>query len=134
MGFFDFLKKSSAPTKGHQSQEVVVNSFGERMDMLTKDGELPFGWVTQNKNFTERINREFSYFLQLWLDARNKSPKELYSALKSFVLYLEDAERLCKSKGECFEFWFYEILTAPNYIEKRKAELRELEINLKKGR
>ena len=133
MGFFDFLKKGSTPTKGHQAQEVVVNSFGERMDMLTKDGELPFGWVTQNKNFTERINTEFSYFLQLWLDARNKSPKELYSALKSFVLYLEDAERLCKSKGECFEFWFYEILTAPNYIEKRKAELRELEINLKKG-
>jgi len=65
----------------------------------------------------------------LWLESRNKSPKEQYSALKSFVLYLEDAERLCKSKGECFEWWFYELIASKEYIDQRKNELNELTAN-----
>ena len=43
---------------------------------------------------------------------------------------LEDAEKLCKSKGECFEFWFYEIIASKDYISKRKQELNELSANL----
>lgn len=96
------------------------------MEHLTAEGELPWGWHSQNKDFTSKIESEYSYFLNMWLDARNKAPKELHSALKSFILYLEDVESLCKSKGECFEFWFYEILTTPEYIEKRKEEFAEL--------
>ena len=84
MGLFDFVKKK-AP---------VTNSFGERYDRLTHDGELPWGWVTRNKEFCDRINGEYSYFLNAWLQARHKSPTEHYSALKSFVVYLEDVEKL----------------------------------------
>lgn len=130
MGLFDFVKKK-APVLKQQPREAnsETNSFGERYDRLTHDGVLPWGWVTKNKEFCDRIKSEFSYFLNIWLDARNKSPKEQYQALKSFVLYLEDVEKLCKSKGECFEFWFREILTSEGYTEKRKRELEELTAN-----
>lgn len=125
MGLFDFLKKI-VMQKNQQPQKTEVNSFGERLDRLTKDGDLPWGWISHNKGFTDKINNEYSYFLHLWLESRNKSPKEQYSALKSFVLYLEDAEKLCKSKGECFEWWFYELIASKDYIAKRKNELEKL--------
>jgi hypothetical protein len=116
MGLFDFKKK----------KVPVTNTVTERLDSLTPDGELPWGWITRNKEFCDKINGEYSYFLNAWLQARSKSPMEQYSALKSFVAYLEDVEKLCKSKGECFEFWFHEILTGKGYVEKRKKELEEL--------
>ena len=97
-----------------------------------ENGELPWGWVTRNKEFCGRINSEFTYFLNEWLQSMNKTPLEHYSALKSFVVYLEDVEKLCKSKGECFDFWFNEILTGKGYVEKRKKELEELTSTLKK--
>lgn len=43
---------------------------------------------------------------------------------------MEDVEKLCKSKGECFEFWFREILTGKNYLNTRKNELSDLTQNL----
>ena len=157
MGLFDFLKKKSVKTnsddrttKNHEAKVNItftetVNGkertvtaqipkdddlFPTDFEHLTKDGELPWGWVTRNKEFCDKINGEYSYFLNMWLDSRSKSPMDQYSALKSFVLYLYDVEKLCKSKGECFEFWFYEILTGNGYIEKRKKELDELTANL----
>lgn len=126
MALFDFMKKKAPVTK---QPKVETNSFGERYDRLTANGELPFGWIYQNREFTAKIQSEYSYFLNMWIDARNMSPKEQYPALKSFVMYLEDVEKLCKSKGECFEFWFYEILTGKGYIENRKQELEELIAN-----
>lgn len=150
MGFLDFLKKketqngakSSAPVKNNENvkitftetingktSEVSVQSdetFQTDFEHLTEEGELPWGWVTRNKAFTEKIQSEYSYFLNVWLDSRKKAPMEQYSALKSFVMYLEDAERLCKSKGECFEWWFYNDLVSKEYIQKRKTELNSL--------
>ncbi len=153
MGFFDFLKKnkkentstnnfdtlsgkgmveyiqSNLKNPTEENVMKVLDNFAKPdadLEHLTSEGELPCGWHTHTKEFTSKINGEYSCYLNLWLDARKKSPKELYSALKSFVLYLEDAEKLCKSKGECFEFWYYNILTTPDYLEKRKLELQEL--------
>ena len=101
------------------------NTFGGSLDKLV-DGDLPWGWVAHKKDFIEPIEKEYSYFLQSWLDARNGSPKELYSALKSFVLYMKDVEELCKSKGECYEFWFTECLTGKDYLKNRQQELDQL--------
>ncbi len=118
MLFFSSNKKnrgSTAPTQ-------------ERLE----NGELPWGWVTRNKAFCDKINGEYSHFLDAWLQSRRKTHIEQYSALKSFVLYLEDAEKLCGSKGECFDFWFHEIIAPKEYIEKRKKELEELTAILKK--
>lgn len=130
MGLLDLFKKKKTPQK---DSDVFINSnfvkTTEDLDRLDKDGELPFGWYAHNKDFTEKINNEYSYFLNMWVDSRDKEPKKQYEALKSFVVYLEDVEKLCKSKGECFEFWFYKILTSHDYIEKRKEELNHLTTN-----
>ncbi len=91
-------------------------------------GELPWGWVTRNKEFCDKIQNEYTYFLNIWVNT--KDPKEKQSALKSFIIYLEDVEKLCQSKGECHEFWFRKILTSKGYILERKKELEELTINL----
>lgn len=123
MGIFDVFKMKKVE-KGK-----VFNQPNEDMNHLTEKGELPWGWAARNKDFTEQIRGDFTYFLNMWLDSKKKSPKEHFQALKSFVLYLEDVEQLCKSKGECFEFWYYEILTSHDYLEKRKAELIELQAN-----
>lgn len=121
MGFLDFLGL------GKQQKKVVVPPI-EHLE----NGELPWGWVTRNKAFCEKMQEEYSYFLNNWLDTRGKLSLEQYSALKSFVAYLEDAERLCNSKGECFAFWFREILTGNGYVAKRKKDLEELTATLKK--
>ena len=132
MGLFDFMKKK-ATVKQPQTTKAATKPSRECLDKLTKDGELPWGWIYQHKDFTDKINGEYTHFLNTWLDSGNKSPKEQYQALKSFVLYLKDAEKLCKSKGECYEFWFYEILATKDYIEKRTSELEELSANLERG-
>lgn len=113
MTLFDLFKKKETPAK------APVEDF----EHLDENGELPFGWIYKNKDFVEKINSEFSFFLNNWLDSKNCEPKKQYESLKSFITYLEDVERLCKSKGECFEFWFYEILTSKDYLQKQKNEL-----------
>ena len=123
MGLFNFKKKNFLGTKGSKTQSTDF-------EHLTKEGELPFGWVHRNKVFVEKINNEHSYFLNQWLNSRTGSPQNQYATLKSFIMHLEDVEKLCKSKGECFEFWFYNILTSPDYIQKRKNELENLATNM----
>lgn len=144
MPLFGFKKKktlqdlSEAETIGEISKVLIDNNvisvpkdnnhnfFNQTLNHLDKDGELPFGWVTHNKDFTEPIQQKYDQLLHQWLNSRTKTPKEVYTALSSFVAYMEDIERLCKSKGECFEFWFNEILTGKDYLKKRKQELAGL--------
>lgn len=130
MGLFNFKKKKDFKKENVLKSLKPLATPDNNLNRLTKEGELPWGWVVRNSEFTGKIGGEFSHFLNKWLDSRNKSPKELYSALKSLIIYLENAEKLCKAKGECYEFWFYEHLISRDYIEKRKAELKELSENL----
>lgn len=127
MGILDFLKKKEVEQE--KVSVVVDKSAKPKTDLehLTKEGGLPLGWHTYTKEFTDKIKNEYSYFLNRWVDSRSRSSQEQYSALKSFVIYLEDVEKLCKSKGECYEFWFYEILISKDYLKKRKKELDALE-------
>lgn len=146
MGLFNFRNKKPKKlsecdsleniTKTLAANDVISapkdnnhNSFGDPLDKLI-DGDLPWGWFSHNRNFTEPIQKEYSYLLNTWIDARNKAPKELYAALKSFVLYMEDVKKICKEKGECFEFWFDEILTGKDYLKKRRQELEILSVNI----
>jgi len=131
-GLLDYIRSNiSNPTDKNVLKALdAIAMPDDDLEHLTAEGDLHWGWHRQNKEFTDKINAEYTHFLNTWLNSRNKSPKEQYSALKSFVIYLEDVEKLCKYKGECFEFWFYEILTAPDYLKKRKAELQELQENL----
>lgn len=140
MGFLHFFRKNPKSESIFDSTEkpavrknksiklspTNVNSFNEPLNKLI-DGDLPWGWIAHNRNFINKIEKEYSYFLHTWIETRSKSPKELYSALKSFVLYMEDVKKICESKGECFEFWFNQILTGDGYLQKRHDELDYLE-------
>ena len=112
MGFLNFFKKKEL--------------FEDDLNHLDENGELPWGWIYANKSFLDKVETEYSYFLHLWIDARTKSPKEIMSALKSFVIYLNDLEKVCQKKGECFDFWFHNILTTNEYMSQRQKELQEL--------
>lgn len=125
MGIFDLFKKKGAPPKPSNNSNI-----GTTKDLThLEDGDLPWGWLYQNKEFISERETEYSYFLDNWIASRYGEPKKQYETLKSFVLYLEDVEKLCKKKGECFQFWFSEILTTPTYLQERKKELKELEEN-----
>lgn len=116
---FGFLKKKEVKSQGN------MNSFGESLDKLI-DGDLPWGWQHANSDFTGKIGSEFEYFRQQWYDAKsNKSPIEEYGALKSFLIYMDDVQKLCDQKGECFSFWCsdYLIGDAKQYAEDRFADL-----------
>ena len=127
MGLFNFKKKGAVKKETNKN----VNSFGEPIDRLTPDGELPWGWIYANKDFTDKTQSEYRYFMKNWIESRNKSPKEQYAALKSFVMYINDLKALCQSKGECFVEWF-KLLADDDYITTRENELKELETNFDK--
>lgn len=120
-----FLKKKKATP---QAADVHVNSFGDPLDKLV-DGELPWGWVTHYKDFIDKYTEEYNYFLYAWFDARKGSPKEERPALKSLLLYMDDVQKLCDQKGECFGFWCSDYLIGG---QKKTCEdrLADLESNM----
>ncbi len=149
MGLFDFKKKKDQNILSSDglvnfiksnlkkpTEENVLKALkalatpATDLDHLTEEGELPWGWHTHTKEFTEKIKKEYSVFLNLYIESSEKAPRIRCSALKSLVLYLEDVEKLCKSKGECYEFWFYEILTSRDYLPNLKEELKRLVVNM----
>ena len=126
MGLLDFLGlKKQQPV-----QPVRTNSFGEQLDRLTPDGELPWGWIAANKQFTDKIQNESQYFLNQWMDAERKGALEEYAALKSYLIYLDDAKRLCESHGECFAKWFSDIIASQKNINKWTAKLKAIEAKI----
>ena len=127
MAIFDFMKKKKEQEiKEAPKDEMPIKDVDEK---LTEEGELPWGWLYRNKEFTDKINEEYTYFLNKWVNSRQASPKEHHDALKSFVLFMEDSEKLCNQKGECFAFWYGQILTTPKYRMDRRKELELLEEN-----
>lgn len=96
----------------------------------TRDDPLPFGWVTQHEDFTAPLQADMNYFRRYWIASLKQPPKVQYGALKSFVIFLEDAQKLCYQKGKDYAFWYDEILTSKGYLETRKKELQDLEENM----
>ena len=117
MGLLDFLKK---PT----------NSSGERLDRLTPEGELPWGWHYANREFTERLEQDYMLLSDSLSAAKRQGVLQKYAALKSLVVFMEDAGKLCRSKGECFEKWSLIIVSNPVVLEENKTELRYMAANM----
>ena len=119
MGLFGLFNKKT----------VKKTIQGQNMNHLDKDGRLPWGWIYQNKEFCDKIQSEYTYFLNMWLESKSKEPLRRYEGLKSLVLWLEKARTLCYSKGECFGYWFSSIIENDEQITRRQAELDELTDN-----
>jgi hypothetical protein len=104
-----------------------TNSFGEDMNRLTPEGDLPFGWIYANKTFVDKIQAEYNAFSEAWFSSKKADPLKQYAALKSLILYMEDVKKLCDSKGECFAKWASDLVAEPKLLEQRKKELKRLE-------
>ena len=129
MGLFDVFKKKKHSENAEPVSHISV--FDDDLDHLDSDGELPFGWLTVNKRFTDQIQSECFYFIKAYANSRDKDPKAKYAALKSLVLYMHDAKKLCMSKGECFVYWLETCFT-DDYLAEREQELAYIEGNFEK--
>nr|DAT39259.1 MAG TPA: Z DNA-binding protein [Bacteriophage sp.] len=132
MRLFTRSKKVTSNDTAVDSLQLNVqryNSLGEPLDKLVND-DLPWGWIHANKDFTDPIKTEYTYFLNTWLDSRSKSPRDEYNAISSFVHYMYSLNQLCASKGECFEFWCNNILFTADYYKKMKDRMSYLSDNL----
>lgn len=101
------------------------------LEHLDEDGELPWGWHTANKDFTDKIHAEYSILLHSWIQAKeSRNPLAEHETLHSFLNYMIAVKELCENKDECFAFWCNNVLIGIGVIEKRKKELADLELNM----
>lgn len=124
-----FGKKKKKPTKTVKKSSNK-NSFGERMDRLTRKGELPYGWAYENREFTEKIEKEYSHFRETYYKEEKNGVLKEYAALKSLILYMEDTKKLCKQKGECFAHWASYMIADPEDLSKLKERREYIENNI----
>jgi len=102
------------------------NTFGDRIDVLDSDGNLPWGWIAHHKDLVNDIESRHKHFMNLWLDSRSGNQQQQYENLKSFITFLEDAKQISYEKGECYFKWFQDIIADDNYINQRIQELNQL--------
>ena len=109
-----------------------TNYMGEDLNRLTPEGELPWGWYSANRQFTQQIDSEFRYFSDAYIESRKNGALAEYGALKSLVTYMEDVKKLCDSKGECFVEWASVMVANPDDLASNKDRLKYLEENMDK--
>lgn len=122
MGLFDLFKPRPV-VKSDRSH----NSFGEDITHLTKDGELPWGWLYANKAFTDEIKTTYEYFSTRVNEAQKEGVTAHHAALKDLLQFREDVQRLCSSKGECFVKWASIHINSPSVWDAEKEKLRYIE-------
>lgn len=127
-----YLKKQKPDITEKEIAEVFsrLAAPADDLDHLDEDGDLPWGWVTHYKDFIDKTTAEYNHFSNEWFIAKlTGDPREELPALKSFVLYMHDVQRLCDQKGECFGFWCSDYLIGS---QKSKCEerLADLETNM----
>lgn len=120
MGLFIFSKKKEQITPG------------ERLDKLDEEGQIPYGWYYANREFTKEVQDHYDYFLNEYINAKKeeKGIHAVRSALKSFIVYMEDVERICASKGECFVEWSKLSICNEASMESYRNDLKKIEDNL----
>ena len=117
-------------TSKSTSPATTKKQYPTPPDRLDENGELPYGWIYAHKDFTQKIESEYRQFLHAWLDSKTKAPLEQYAALKSFVMYMNDVQAMCKRKGECYDCW-RSVLFTDDFYQKSLSELKNFEANFK---
>lgn len=123
MGLFLFYRNKSeikVPTS------KVENPEEERM--------FPSGWHYENRHFTKEIENQYNYFLNEYISAKKqeKGIRTVRSALESFIVYMEDVERICAKKGEYFVKWSKLSICNEASMEHYRNDLKKIEDNLEK--
>lgn len=108
------------------------NTFGEELDHLDDDGELPWGWTAHKKEFIDGVDRPFYRLMNKRAESRTKSPKEQIKALEDLLQYINKTSAECKAKGECYEFYFQNYTLANGLQERFEKELKKIKTNYDK--
>uniref|UniRef100_UPI00402893D8 hypothetical protein n=1 Tax=Eubacterium sp. TaxID=142586 RepID=UPI00402893D8 len=83
------------------------NCFDEPLDKLTKDGELPFGWVSAHPDVLEKEKPIKDYIDRyVYLIKQNAPVDQQIDNLKKLVEYIELFKNYCYSKDECYIYYF----------------------------
>ena len=117
--------------KGKKKIDNIAEDYKDVLN-LKKDGKISNDWLLRHWDFTEKIEKEYSYYLEKWLDTRGKHPDERIIALRDFIIYLEKTKVKCENKGECYAAWFNSYLINEDYIARRQEDLEDLEKNYDK--
>ena len=90
MGFLDLFKKKQKVEQPSDALSIHIewDDLDATNEIDKDDADLPFGWVAHNKEFIEPIEKEFSYFMNNWIDARNKSPKAQKHQIHDILIFL----------------------------------------------
>ena len=128
------LKMPNATEKDIADAFTKLAEPAADLEHLDEDGELPWGWHTYHDHeFTDQIESKFNYFRTQWIVSRNSgSPQEECAALKSLLLYMDDAQRASDRKGECYSFWCSEYLINQEWKKDLQYRLEYLEGNMDK--
>lgn len=141
---FKFLKKNK--------QTIDFNIMGEKIevdsDKLTKwneklqttkldkleDGELPFGWYSQNKEQIDAFGIKEKKLVDYAISSRNAKGQEKIDILHTMIEYYYSLKKECYSKGECYQKYFQDMWEHCHnsrnkdfeYIEPYENELKEI--------
>lgn len=100
------------------------NTFGQRLDVLTPDGDLPFGWVSYYEDFvkeqTDRINKAYEPIYS----ARKTSDKLSY--FKKYFEVVNSVGEYCKEKGETYYKWFSYYIIESTWYGEQVSSYRQL--------
>lgn len=92
----------------------------------------PPGWLYENRQFIKELEDNYHYFLDEYISAKqlDKGILAVRSALKSLVVYMEDVERICASKGGTFVKWSRLQICNEFSMESYRNKLKDIEDNL----
>lgn len=114
---------------GNKSERIVP---GQQFDRLDANGHIPSGWYYANYQFTQQMKANYDYFLNRYIVAKKEEHGiiAVRNALKDFITYMEDAKRVCESRGECFVAWGELHIFDQLAVDGYKRDLQEIEENL----
>lgn len=111
-----------------KAKKKKTNSMGERLNKLTPEGEIPFGWMAYNQKTVNQIESELTVFRKKIHDA--KTDIEKYAALKSYVLYIEDGKLHYGKMGKCEGKYFEEYVCESQETITNKKRFKQIEAKL----
>lgn len=145
---FKFLRKNKkAINLNIMGEKIEVDSdklvkWNEKLKTTKLDklenGELPFGWYSQNKEWTDAFDIKEKKLVDYALTSRTAKGQEKIDILREMIEYYYSLKKECYSKGECHKKYFQDgwehCHNSRNedfeYIEPYENELKEIENNL----
>lgn len=105
------------------------NTFGEPLNHLDANGELPFGWVAYRKDVINLIENELNPIRQKIHSSKDMQSE--ISAIKMYINYLKEAQKRYSQMGECEGKYFKEYIVDSVESKNRKKRLKYLQEQLK---